>query len=259
MFHRFLESKSKVDSQCIHSSFDFLDDWLQRRGLLDFLTASTSQGLTTRDGAPFRRYDYRNRRAPIKSHSNWKEAYHGTWFYGLWNILYHGVLLESNSEDDGHEFWCPGVYVSECLDTAKWYARAHQLFDDGNFFRCLLRVKYDPEQVRVTREKGGGQIVVPSCAVCIQEVLFLANVPPKKGDERMEFWDDDLEIIPENLRQQDVLRFRPTRLTRLTSLLKLPLPSLGTAASASRSRSRGRHDRHGAPAWCVPRTVTGNR
>ena len=39
----------------------------------------------------------------------------------------------------GHEFWEPGVYVSPNFQTAREYARPHQLFNDGNYYRCVLK------------------------------------------------------------------------------------------------------------------------
>ena len=95
--------------------------------------------------------------------SGWMPAYHGTWFYGLWSILHHGIILESSNEGKGlglgyisrrhtlthpsirlggHEFWEPGVYVTRRFDTAQQYARPHQLFEDGNFYRCVLKAVF---------------------------------------------------------------------------------------------------------------------
>ena len=49
--------------------------------------------------------NYKNRDAPLQlSHhfeKSWDEAYHGTWFYGLWSLLYHGILLESRNVGEG--------------------------------------------------------------------------------------------------------------------------------------------------------------
>jgi len=139
---------------------------------------------------------YENPDSGMAPDSSWRTAYHGTWFYSLRNVLYHGVLLESRNTHIGHEFWEPGVYVSPKFETAREYARAHQMFNDGNYYRCVLKVVYDPDQVKKERERGGGQVVVPSCAVAIIGVIFCADDPPRKGEERFENWSDDLEVIP---------------------------------------------------------------
>eukprot|EP00438_Fugacium_kawagutii_P006818 Skav227016 [mRNA] locus=scaffold456:66133:68819:+ [translate_table: standard] len=91
-----------------------------------------------------------------------------------------------------HEFWEPGVYVSPSFKTARDYARPHQLFGDGNFYRCVLKaVLYDPDQVRKERDRGGGQVVIPGCAVVIVGVIFCADDPPFKGEERFEDWQEE--------------------------------------------------------------------
>ncbi|CAL1163536.1 unnamed protein product [Cladocopium goreaui] len=140
---------------------------------------------------------YRNVTAPVSAEtSGWLPAYHGTWFYGLWSILHHGIFLESTDEGRGHEFSTPGVYVTRRFETAREYARPHQLFSDGTFYRCVVKVRYDPQEVRKQKSKGGDQVVVPSCAVVIEGVFFCANDPPMKGEERFEDWQDELEVIP---------------------------------------------------------------
>ena len=51
----------------------------------------------------------------------------------------------------GHEFWEPGVYVSPKFETAREYARAHDLFHDGNYYRCVLKAGHatDIERLHV--------------------------------------------------------------------------------------------------------------
>ena len=49
---------------------------------------------------------YRNVTAPVSAEtSGWLPAYHGTWFYGLWSILHHGIFLESTNEGRGRIGW----------------------------------------------------------------------------------------------------------------------------------------------------------
>ena len=108
---------------------------------------------------------YKNDEVQQKVEPFWKDAYHGTWFYGLWSLLFHGILLESRKEDQGvislfqilsmcslfllyganfvvargHEYWQPGVYVSPKCSAARSYARPHQLFNDNIYYRCVLK------------------------------------------------------------------------------------------------------------------------
>eukprot|EP00435_Cladocopium_sp_Y103_P036433 s802_g9.t1 len=116
----------------------------------------------------------------------------------------------------GHEFWVPGVYLTRRFETAREYARPHQLFGDGTFYRCVVKVRYDPQEVRKQRSKGGDQVVVPSCAVVIEGVFFGVNDPPTKGEERFEDWQDaprpsrDLEFSFEGLLNDGALGIRET-------------------------------------------------
>ena len=108
--------------------------WLQERRLASCLQRDASLDPPREEGAPCRPFIYFRYTAPdrpdtaqISPGSFWVKAYHGTWFYGLRSILQHGVLLESVSEDQGHEFWKPGLYLTPWLKTANWYARAQNL------------------------------------------------------------------------------------------------------------------------------------
>lgn len=42
-------------------------------------------------------------------HGEVANAWHGTWFYALWNLCLAGTVLESNDTAAGHEFWMPGA------------------------------------------------------------------------------------------------------------------------------------------------------
>ena len=44
---------------------------------------------------------YENVDSGMAPDSSWRTAYHGTWFYSLRNVLYHGVLLESRNTHIG--------------------------------------------------------------------------------------------------------------------------------------------------------------
>lgn len=44
---------------------------------------------------------YENPDSGMAPDSSWRTAYHGTWFYSLRNVLYHGVLLESRNTHIG--------------------------------------------------------------------------------------------------------------------------------------------------------------
>ena len=58
--------------------------------------------LSLSEGVQILWWSYRNVTAPVSAEtSGWLPAYHGTWFYGLWSILHHGIFLESTNEGRG--------------------------------------------------------------------------------------------------------------------------------------------------------------
>lgn len=254
-FRKQARGKGKQEFQKLNVKSDFRDlkRWLGQRKLTDFLTfgpmdsEELRQTNCSNDTAIYAKYE--NVDSGMAPDSSWRTAYHGTWFYSLRNVLYHGVLLESRNTHIGHEFWEPGVYVSPKFETAREYARAHDLFHDGNYYRCVLKVVYDPDQVKKERERGGGQVVVPSCAVAIIGVIFCADDPPRKGEERFENWNDDLEVIPakeefindqrdqESLQLQTLQEVQPKR-----EEAKVSQKSVEGSSARSRSSSRENED-----------------
>jgi hypothetical protein len=54
----------------------------------------------------------------------------------------------------GHEFWAPGVYVTRRFETAREYARPHQLFSDGTFYRCVVKAERSECPVSCSQEFG---------------------------------------------------------------------------------------------------------
>lgn len=50
--------------------------------------------------------------------SGWMPAYHGTWFYGLWSILHHGIILESSNEGKGLGGWDTLFQHNTHIDTS---------------------------------------------------------------------------------------------------------------------------------------------
>ncbi|CAJ1352645.1 unnamed protein product, partial [Effrenium voratum] len=188
--------------------------WLLQRSLTGCLERMEGKDPAREDGEvprPFLYYKYQPPNqpdtSPLRPQKNWAKAYHGTWFYGLWSILHHGILLESQDEGQGHEFWFPGAFVSPLLETANWYSRPHDVFGDEMFHRVIVEVYYDPKQVKKIREKGGKQVIVPSSGVAVSGVIFQPNSPPEKGRERFESWDNELEVVPETVRQRREGRF----------------------------------------------------
>jgi len=123
-------------------------------------------------------------------------AFHGTWWYGLRNILETGVLVESGDEARGHEFSVPGVYVSPNFATALSYARPQTLFPGELPYCVVLELRVRCENARKRKKQGGTQWVFASDQVVLIGIHVLANVWPDKGTEFMPGWNDSFEASP---------------------------------------------------------------
>ena len=79
--------------------------------------------------------------------SHWETSYHGTGFYGLGNLITHGILA-SESEELGHGILdnTPGVYTSPIYGCAWGYATPHLMFDRERWFRVVVECLTNPEK-----------------------------------------------------------------------------------------------------------------
>ena len=146
---RAIEPVAASEEECKKLFGSKFQRWLEYRELDGCLKRDPTQDPPASLGKPqrpFMYFKYRPRRSPdnarVQPGPSWERAYHGTWFYGLRGILHHGVLLESVDEDAGHEFWRPGLYLTQNLCTANWYARAQRVFNDAMFHRAIVEVAW---------------------------------------------------------------------------------------------------------------------
>lgn len=129
----------------------------------------------------------------------WRPAFHGTWFYALWNLLLTGEISVSSDASKGHEFNSLGtnhVYCSPKFDTALDYARAHNVFGDGVYHMCCLELRVDMRYRHKAKRDGGNQWTFPSHAVRIVGVWICNNCGNRKGCEHLRFWNSEDECIP---------------------------------------------------------------
>ena len=168
---------------------DKLLTWFQKRQLP--LTRAPE-----RDNDGWLVYNYTPVAPIIEAGPTWDSAYHGTWWYALQQVVDSGVLIESNDEKSGHEFWIGGVFCSPNIATARRYARPQVVLDNDVYLRAMLELKVDSARRRKKRKKGGVQWVFPSEAVALVGVWIQVNSPPEKGEERLEIWNESLEATP---------------------------------------------------------------
>ena len=128
----------------------------------------------------------------------WRPAYHGTWFYGLWNLLLSGQISPSMDEDKGHEFNKLGamVYCSPKFNTAIDYARPQNLFGDSVYHLCVLELRVDMCRIHRHKVAGGGQWTFPSEAVVIVGIWICHNCGYVKGSDHLRYWEPEDECIP---------------------------------------------------------------
>ena len=128
----------------------------------------------------------------------WHQAFHGTWWYGLWNILLTGYASASEDEAKGHEFnkLGQGVYCSPRMETALWYARPQVLFADGVYHRCVLELRVRASDRMSRKKEGGEQWVFPPDAVRVVGFWVCYNCGNEKGHEHLGTWEPELEAVP---------------------------------------------------------------
>ena len=197
-------------------------EWLRRRDLHHVV-----QEVLRKHNLPgdrFRFYRLADSMRKVTPGPTWKQAFHGTWMYGVWTTLAAGQLLASEDEDKGHEFWAAGIYCTPMLATAFSYARpqvpcskSHNIlclfrvssrsrcfvtkamFSDGSYCRAIVELMVDFDNLIKKRQKGGVQWVSKPEGVAVLGVWLVVNAPPDKGEELMESWNPLLEVRPQNM------------------------------------------------------------
>ena len=139
----------------------------------------------------------------------WRPAYHGTWFYALWNLLLHGQVAPSTDAALGHEFNSLGakVYCSPNFNTAIYYARPQNLFGDGVYHFCVLELRVDMRLRYKHKKEGGVQWTFPSEGVQIVGVWICHNCGNAKGNPHLRFWHPEDECVPVGCSQAWLLNF----------------------------------------------------
>jgi len=142
-----------------------------------------------------------NRPAIPPARSWEKTAWHGTKVEALYSIIYHGKLLASKCEAEGHRYHpeAPGVQVYDCKERACNYAQFAPVFRDGFFWAAVWEVKVDRrKRLRAGEGEDPGLWVQPEESVKL-EALWLCGRSSEvisEGDEIISFWDPMLEAHP---------------------------------------------------------------
>ncbi|CAE7820030.1 unnamed protein product [Symbiodinium sp. CCMP2592] len=148
-------------------------EWLRRRELDHVVEEFARETNFPRER--FRFYRLADSMLKVTPGPTWKQAFHGTWMYGVWSTLAAGQ----------GSYWRPRT-------------KTRAMFADGSYCRAIFELMVDFDQLTAKRNKGGVQWVSKPEGVAVLGVWLLVNAPPSKGDEFMEAWDPVLEVRPEN-------------------------------------------------------------
>ena len=113
---------------------------------------------------------------------NWREAYHGGRWCGVWNTVSKGWINASKRGSPGHQADAgDGHYCSHSLEYARFYSRAQILFEDNCYHRVMYRIAYDTTKVNKKRWiLEGDEYVVKEGSIIVLAMMIKPNYPPKK-------------------------------------------------------------------------------
>ena len=133
----------------------------------------------------------------------WVRAYHGTYFYVLWNILMAG-FLGSGIRGEGGDTHMEGegvVYSTPIPDLAYSYACPHQLFGNGFLYKVVLDLRVMKDRMHKSFNANGSKRYKAEDIFLAHDVrvagFWLFNdTNAAEGDSRILEWDPKFETIP---------------------------------------------------------------
>ena len=136
----------------------------------------------------------------------WDRAFHGTYFYVLWNILISGFLGSGHRGEGGdtHVDEVGVVYTTPNPDLAYRYACPHQLFGNGFLYRVVLDLRVKKENMVKSFYANGNKRYKAEEIFFPQDVhlagFWLFNdTHAEAGDSRILEWDPKFETIPQSV------------------------------------------------------------
>ena len=133
----------------------------------------------------------------------WVRAYHGTYFYVLWNILMSGFLGSGLPGEGGdtHMVEAGVVYTTPNPDLAHRYACPHQLFGNGFLYKVVLDLRVMKERMYKSFNANGSkrynaEEIVLAHDVRVAGFWLFNDTNAAEGDSRILEWDPKFETIP---------------------------------------------------------------
>ena len=131
----------------------------------------------------------------------WERAYHGTYFYVLWNILMSGLLGSgcSNEGGDTHVSEAGVVYTTPNPNLAYSYACPHQLFGNGFLYKVVLdlRVRKDRMHRSFNARRYNDEELFFADDVRVAGMWLFCDADAARNDSRILEWDPSFETIPQ--------------------------------------------------------------
>ena len=177
--------------------------WLTQRNLNNYATenARAPQFSELMDSATCRSHYYQ---VPLSNlEGEWVRAYHGTYFYVLWNILISG-FLGSGLQDEGgdtHIDRAGVVYTTPIPDLAYRYACPHQLFGNGFLYKVVLDLRVMKDRMYKSFNANGSkrykaEEIFLAHDVRVAGFWLFNDTNAEEGDSRILEWDPKFETIP---------------------------------------------------------------
>ena len=133
----------------------------------------------------------------------WVRAYHGTYFYVLWNILISGFLGSGLRGEGGdtHMVEAGVVYTTPNPDLAYRYACPHQLFGNGFLYKVVLDLRVMKDRMYKSFNANGSkrytaEEIFLAHGVRVAGFWLFNDTNAAEGDSRILEWDPKFETIP---------------------------------------------------------------
>jgi hypothetical protein len=105
----------------------------------------------------------------------------------------------------------PAVYTADTLHHALQYSWPSNFLLDNLYYGIMFELEADSTKVLMRHR---GEVLLPPDAIVIRSVYLLLNLDVAKGSAKNAEWDDNLEILPDDVRGgRNSLEFYPLRRT----------------------------------------------
>ena len=207
------EKKISILDGYNEASAKLFEQWLSERNLLGYVQRVNAPqfyellmngGVTYHGWRPSESHYYEMPLDIDYHDGRWVRAYHGTYFYTLWNILISGFMGSGIKAEGGDTHMPePGiVYTTPNPDLAYSYACPQQLFGNGFLYKVVLdlRVRKDKLNRKCNSSKFyNSEETYFAKDVHVAGFWLFTDAHATSNDSRILEWDPKFETIPESV------------------------------------------------------------